>query len=114
MLAILRKDRRELWADDYVVEEARRNLAAKSPEGLPHLAELLREVSLAPLAPGGAKRALPKLPEKDRPVLEAAIRRGCDFLVTGDKTHFGALYGTRVEGVEIVAPAALATRLVRG
>jgi predicted nucleic acid-binding protein len=113
LVSTLLRDGRELWADDYVVEEARRNLAAKAPEGLDYLTDLLKGVALAPIAAARTKRPLTKLPEKDRPVLEAAIHCACDFLVTGDKTHFGHLYGTRVEGVEIVAPATLATRLIQ-
>ena len=32
----------------------------------------------------------------------AAIDLGCDYLVTGDKLHFGALLGKMVEGVRVV------------
>jgi hypothetical protein len=32
------------------------------------------------------------LPDKDQPVLAAAIRLRCNVLVTGDRTHFGAGY----------------------
>jgi hypothetical protein len=45
-------------------------------------------------------------------VLEAAIRSGCDILVTGDRTHFGRLYGATIDGVEILAPAAVAGKLL--
>ena len=48
------------------------------------------------------------LPEKDRPVLAAAIRLRCDALVTGDRTHFGKLYGVTIEGVAIHSPQSLA------
>ncbi|HET9652514.1 MAG TPA: hypothetical protein VFP36_10000, partial [Usitatibacter sp.] len=51
------------------------------------------------------------LPAKDRPVLESAIRGGCTVLVTGDRTHFGNLYGSTIEGVEILSPAQLARKL---
>ena len=40
------------------------------------------------------KASLP-LPAKERSVLAAAIHQSCDPLVTGDRTHFGALYGPR-------------------
>jgi hypothetical protein len=33
------------------------------------------------------------LPEKDRPVLLAAMVLACDVLVTGDSTHFWSGYG---------------------
>jgi len=52
------------------------------------------------------------LPEKDRPVLAAAILGGCEALVTGDRTHFGALFGSAIEGVAIHSPASLAEWLL--
>jgi hypothetical protein len=48
------------------------------------------------------------LPEKDRPVLAAAINHHCDILVTGDRTHFGPLYGKIIQGVSVLSPAMLA------
>jgi len=52
------------------------------------------------------------LPEKDRPVLAAAIRHGCAALVTGDRSHFGALYGRTIRGVRIHSPRSLAEELL--
>ena len=48
------------------------------------------------------------LPEKDQPVLLAAMPLACDVLVTGDSTHFGADYGKRFEGVIFYSPRQLA------
>jgi uncharacterized protein len=101
-----------LCADAYVVAEARRNLAAKAQDALPALDALLARIEVAgfaatPLPP----KAAALLPEKDQPVLAAAIRLRCDALVTGDRTHFGALYGQRVEGVAIHSPLSLARAL---
>jgi predicted nucleic acid-binding protein len=45
------------------------------------------------------------LVEKDRPILAAAIAASVDYLITGDKSHFGHLYGTRVSGVYVISPA---------
>ena len=47
-------------------------------------------------------------PEKDRPVLAAAIRHRCAALVTGDRTHFGPLFGKTVRGVTLHSPRSLA------
>ncbi|WP_369667843.1 hypothetical protein [Thioalkalicoccus limnaeus] len=52
------------------------------------------------------------LPEKDRPVLAAAIRLGCDALVTGDRTHFGAGYGRVFGDVAIHSPRSLAEQIL--
>jgi predicted nucleic acid-binding protein len=105
LLALLIDAGHECWADGYVVEEARRNLLAKAPEAVQVLDAFLARMNLA------AAHAVPEtieaslaVPEKDRPVLAAAIRLRCDALVTGDRTHFGAFYGKRLGGVAIYSP----------
>ncbi len=109
LLALCEDRGHELWADAYVLEEARRNLAAKAPNGLPVLAAMAARIRIGGLIAGSA--LLPDamvLPEKDRPVLAAAIHHRCDILVTGDRTHFGALYGKTIRGVTVLSPAMLA------
>jgi hypothetical protein len=54
-----------------------------------------------------------RLPEKDRPVLLAAVAGGATHLITGDVTHFGPLLGQKVEGVLIQRPAGVARRVRR-
>lgn len=100
-------------ADGYVVAEARRNLHAKGSEALTELDLLLRKLTIAdPVAQPRASRAeLDWLPDKDRPVLAAAIRLRCDALVTGDRRHFGAGYGKTFEGVTVHSPRSLAQQL---
>jgi len=91
-----------LCADGYVIEEARRNLAAKRAGHEAEFHALLKRLKIVPAGPqGAAVEALTMLPEKDRPVLAAAIRAKCDALVTGDATHFGRLFGKSVHGVTI-------------
>jgi hypothetical protein len=63
--------------------------------------------------PGAEVRAAEWLPEKDRPVLIAAIRLRCDALVTGDRTHFGRGYGKAFGGVVIHSQRSLAEALMR-
>jgi uncharacterized protein len=114
LLSLLERSGHECWADSYVIEEARRNLVAKAPERIPVFVKLLPRVKTAT-----AQRvyrtledSLP-LPSKDRPVLAAAIHQNCDALVTGDRTHFGALYGRTIRGVAIHSPRSLAQALLR-
>lgn len=109
LVGLLRARGHELWADGYVLEEARRNLAAKAPEGLRALDAIVAEIRVAEAHPYDAGRQFSaRLPEKDRPVLAAAVRLGCEALVTGDRKHFGGLYGKTVAGVAIHSPRSLA------
>jgi hypothetical protein len=113
LLALLRTAGHTLCADDYVAAEARRNLELKSPESGPAFDDMLAQIDVRPfeaseLPPEIAAR----LPEKDWPVLGAAMRLGCDALVTGDRTHFGGLYGSTVRGVAIHSPRSLAEAIL--
>lgn len=101
---------RELWGrtdtrlicSPYVVTEARRNVdgeAAARLEGLiNNLLVMPSEPSDFPLPPDA------QVPPKDRPVLLAAIASCSDWLLTGDATHFGDLYGRELGGVRISRP----------
>lgn len=64
-------------------------------------------------APRSASKNIDRLPEKDQPVLAAAIHLDCDALVTGDRTHFGAGYGKTFDGVTIYSPRMLAEALLQ-
>ena len=91
------------------MEEARRNLANKAPQGSAFLDALLVKMRVVAAQPGDdALRAVLPLPEKDRPVLAAAVRQGCEALVTGGRTHFGRHYGKTVHGVTTHSPRSMA------
>ena len=113
LLDLLAKAGHECWVDGYVAEEARRNLAAKAPGGVAVLESLVRRMRRSEIqhADRALEATLP-LPEKDQPVLAAAIRHGCDALVTGDRSHFGSLYGKTIRGVTIHSPRSLAEALL--
>ena len=99
----------ECHADGYVVEEARRNLIVKAPAREAALQTLLRRMKVADVHPSGSvAEAVLTLPEKDRPVLSAAIPHRCGALVTGDRTHFGRFYGKTLGGVALHSPRSLA------
>jgi len=111
LMSLVRADH-DVRADDYVIEETRRNLALKNPEAAGQLDEVLRVVTVARGPAKVRTHASLPLPDKDQPVMEAAIALGCHVLVTGDKTHFGALYGKSVEGVEVLSPAQVAAKFL--
>jgi hypothetical protein len=46
-------------------------------------------------------------------VLAAAMQLGCEALVTGDRTHFGAFYGKTFGGVKIHSPRSLAEAVLK-
>jgi predicted nucleic acid-binding protein len=117
LLRLLIERGHECVADSYVAAEARRNLEAKGPEALAAFDALLPRLKVAAASPrpkrdarDDAETAWP--PDKDRPILSAAIRLGCNALVTGDRTHFGAGYGRTYGGVTIHSPRSLAEHIL--
>ena len=87
-----------LLASNYVIEEAKRNLESaaqqKNLDAYLSNVEVVKEID----------QTLPcpiELPDKDKPVLMAAISAKADYLITGDVTHFGRYFGRTVMGVKI-------------
>lgn len=113
LLSLLMEAGHACCVDAYVLEEARRNLLAKAPAGLAWLDSTMTRLQVQPIGPRDLilEGGLP-LVEKDKPVLAAAIHSGCDYLVTGDRTHFGALFGLSIQGVKVMSPAQLAEELL--
>ena len=99
-----------LVADEYVATEARRNVDGKAgSDAAAYLQALLSRIEVSPVQfPTVAQADVLWLPDKDRPVLMAAMALKCDVLVTGDRTHFGPGFGKVFDGVTIYAPAQLA------
>jgi predicted nucleic acid-binding protein len=114
LLTLLDRSGHQCRADAYVIEEARRNVLAKAPDAMPVLERVLSRVETPAVrrVDSALEASLP-LPSKDRPVLAAAILDACDALVTGDRTHFGSLYGRTIHGVAIHSPRSLAEALRR-
>ena len=112
LLSMLRAQGHALVVDAYVVAEARRNLEDKGPRAMHEFDRLLATVQTAPFRPARLPPDLaPPVHAKDRPVLAAAISLRCDALLTGDRTHFGALYGSVHHGVAVHSPRSLAEAL---
>ncbi|HXN93272.1 MAG TPA: hypothetical protein VN879_02140 [Candidatus Acidoferrales bacterium] len=45
------------------------------------------------------------MPEKDRPILLAAMDARTTHLITGDLRHFGPYFGKKIGGILIVTPS---------
>ncbi len=88
----------ELLVSRYVIEEAKRNLA--EPDQTKKLNTFLSEVRVVLEADPRITCPI-DLPDKNKPVLMAAISAGADYLITGDVAHFGRYFGQTIEGVKI-------------
>jgi hypothetical protein len=92
----------EILTSAYAAEEARRNLPDADQRA--RLEELLAGIRIvaesdAPV-PSGVR-----LPDKDLPILRAAIGAEATHLLTGDFKDFGRYLGRRIAGVLVVTPA---------
>lgn len=99
--ALSRKGVCTLIASRYVIEEARRNLSGSDQPRM--LDEYLAEIEVVHEADPDLSCPI-DLPEKDVPVLMAAICAGADYLLTGELKHFGMHFGETVMGVRILMP----------
>ncbi len=94
-----------LFTSAFAAEEARRNMRTKFPAALAPLDKLLGSVTIvseqmdAPFPEG--------LPEKDRPIFQAAYACKATHLLTGDIAHFGRfmIKPRRSIGIMIMTPA---------
>lgn len=93
-----------LCASSHVVEEARRNLATKREVDSAAVDRLVQSLDRVPEAPGKlvAWAAGHGLDGNDAPVLAAAVVAQADILATGDRSHFGGLFGRELGGVTVL------------
>lgn len=104
----------QLTTSRLAVEEAGRNIARKRPERQQALERLVRR-TLIGKEPGESHLAAAQshgLPDKDVPILAAAIAQRADLLVTGDRRDFGHLYGSRPGAVEVIDLSGAIERLL--
>jgi predicted nucleic acid-binding protein len=89
---LARQGRIRLMTSVHCRIEADANLERKRPRSVARLGPLLVDVQLAP-EPTSQQLAAARrfVPEKDAPVLAAALAVRADVLVTGDLKHFGPL-----------------------
>ena len=105
-----------LLSSPYAIEEATRNLEERDARTrlAALVAALVAALEIVPDVAGSDPPAGVMLPEKDVPILLAAITAQATHLLTGDRAHFGAYFGRRIAGVLIQRPGDyLATRSSR-
>ena len=103
LVRLWRLDEAELVTSVHALEEARRNLSGHEQQK--RLDRLLEKVMV--LESQSENDNLPpdiELPDKDKPILSAAIHTRATHLITGDFRHFGKYYGKSVEGALILPP----------
>ena len=99
-----------LLAHPGVIEEARRNISAKKPDWMPGFDSLLGELQISTQICACPETSLPP---KDQPVLAAALGSEADILLTGDRQHFGSLFGTTISGMRICSVRQFAEEMAK-
>ena len=91
-----------LCSSRYALEEARINLSEGAQKQ--RLDRLARTIQFF----DATSRRHPEnllLPEKDWPILLAALESQATHLISGDFRHFGPYFGRTVEGILVMSPA---------
>jgi predicted nucleic acid-binding protein len=86
----------------YAIAEADRNI--HQPDRRTRLYRLVQQLEIVDEPHARRLPASVVLPTKDVPILLAAIEAKANFLVTGDKEHFGRYFGQRIKGVAVLRP----------
>lgn len=96
-------DKVSLTTSLYALEEANRNLPTlKQKAVLSSLAKGMEIISVIPSI-FHIEPAL-TIPDKDLPIIIAAISAKARYLITGDIAHFGSYFGKKIKGVLILPP----------
>jgi len=106
LFGLARKRHCRLITSQFAIEEARRNLTEKRPDSIQTLSDLLNWVHVVREADAKktAQAQATGLDRDDVPILAAAV--GCtEYLVTGDRMHFGRWMGKDLLGVRILSLA---------
>jgi len=101
----------------YNLEEIERTITRKLPAARPVLHDFMSrlKIEIIPLPAGeklGKYRGV--IADEDLPVLVSAIECGADYLVTGDKKHFGGLRGRKDIPLRICSPSEVVEILATG
>lgn len=102
-----------LLSSPYAIDEATRNVRVKYHRHVIDLDAILQHVErVSEPRPQHLVQARALVPAKDVPILGAAMTAGADILVTGDRRHFGDLYGQVVGAVEVLPPRQALERII--
>jgi predicted nucleic acid-binding protein len=107
LFELARRRHCSLVSSAFAIEEAVRDLRTKRPASMEQVEQLLvvLVIQAEPTNPDVAWAVHQGLPIKEAPILAAAAAARVALLVTGDRTHFGHLFGRRLRSVTIVPPA---------
>ena len=103
LLALWKLKNVALYTSAYALEEAKVNLS--EPHQKRRLSRLSQRLELVE----ADQFELPDsiyLPDKDKPILLAAIAARATHLITGDVHHFGNFFNKAIGGVLVVSPRA--------
>lgn len=105
------RGRLELLTSPLCLMETEFNLERKRPQAVPRLPLLMRQVHLTaepeetnPPSEEPLKTLFKSLPDKDRPVLQAALQARAQILLTGDLRHFGPLMNRQDLSLQVLSP----------
>lgn len=96
----------QLVSSALAIEEGRRNVAVKRPDRIAAYEGLMADLEASP-APSNEHFAIAQaagMPPKDAPILAAAFAAEADLLVTGDRAHFGHLFGRSIGRLLVQRP----------
>jgi hypothetical protein len=103
-----------LLSTPYALGEAEKNLREKAPKSLDDLDTLIAQLEVCSEPPSSVVAQVEPFVSypSDRRVLAGAVYAQADWFVTGDKNHFGHLYGKTVHGVLILSLREALSRLI--
>lgn len=90
-----------LCSSGYALEEARANLSDQNQRD--RLTKLSKAIGLFEAGASARPHGV-FLPDKDVPIVLAAIAAHATHLLTGDLRHFGRYFGKKIGGIEITLP----------
>ena len=90
-----------LISSHYALAEARINLTDDVQRG--RLTRLCRSIEFFD-APSSDLPQGVSLPDKDAPIVLAAIEGKATYLITGDIRHFGPYFGKKIRGILVLSP----------